>query len=540
MTTTPHDFGKPDKDLARRAKGDFVDFLNDEKPPMFVADSLAHLLRTRPPVHIDPAEIVELISAWSDDRANEVSEPVSAVMLTVLRRILDAHRLGILPAFDPQAFYRVVGAGLADRCPPGEVAAFRTGLRDLQGIAAPPGEPAPAPSDAASEVVVQGTPMSVGAAQEAAISRIEHEAYMTDADFDGAYRDLDASLATRLGLPIHGALSRITRAAVSVFNTGRVNQALRLFGLVQESFERLAISAAGRNEVQWSVTEADFNESMLGKVLNDPAQRASAAALVHVVGSLHPGDALVALGVEARRDRRRMLLNAIEAYGPEAYPVLLDHLTASVSTKQPWYLTRNLLFLLSRFDPPDDASRKRSVESVGRYVTHDLPQIRAAAISALKRIGGKEALPYAVRVVDPTAYAPGSIDDSDLLKRHLAVAMELLVETGNDAAIAIVAEIATGTRGGEFDLGAGLRDEACATLSHRTSPLPRRAALIVATALGNMVNKKFKLVTGKLSFGVDPHLCRQLSQLIQDSKEPEAREVLANPVLERMLNQPHH
>jgi hypothetical protein len=141
-----------------------------------------------------------------------------------------------------------------------------------------------------------------------------------------------------------------------------------------------------------------------------------------------------------------------------------------------------------------------------------------------------------VRALDPVAYAPGSIDDSEALKRHLYAAMETIVETGNEAAIAIVAEFATGARGSEFDLGPSLRDEACSALTHYKGPLPRRAALVIANHLSQICGKRFKFVTGKLSFGLDTHACLMLSTLIRSSPESECREALEHPVLTKVLS----
>ena len=110
-----------------------------------------------------------------------------------------------------------------------------------------------------------------------------------------------------------------------------------------------------------------------------------------------------------------------------------------------------------------------------------------------------------------------------------------LVESGNETAVTIVAEIATGARGAEFDLGASLKEEALVALAHRGGPLPRRAALAVVAGLDHVLGKRLKLIAGKVALGVDPVACRNLSALIADSEEPEAREVLSRPVLAKLL-----
>jgi hypothetical protein len=528
--------GADDRDVSDRARVDFLDFLNEVRPSSSMVDSLTFMLRTEAPQPVTSDEVLAFMTAWADDHARAVHQPISVVMLGALRKILDAARHKTLTHFDPDAFLDATAPGLMEHCPPSELTGFRAAVRDLRASLAPAPAPEAAPVGDAETVEVHGERMPIRAAQETAISRLEHEAYMTDADFEAAFADLQAAVSSRLGLPVQSALSRIAKAAAKIFNTGRIRQAARLFGFVEQAMERLAVPRDARLEIRSEVSEADLNEGLMAKALNDPEQRVLVAPMLRMVGYLTPGEALVMLAVENRRERRRLLLAAIENAGPEAYPYVLDHLSASSLGNQPWFATRNYLYLLSRIDAPDDVVRRRAIETVGKYVTHDQPQLRTAAIAALRRIGGRDIIPYVVRVLDPNAYAAGSIDDTDNLKRHLYQAFETIVETGNEAAVAIVAEFGTGTRGSEFDLGQTLRDEACTALTHVKGPLPRRAALVIANYLGNMVNRKFKFVTGKLTLGLDTHACRMLSTLIRNSTEPEAQMVLNHPLLVKVLS----
>jgi hypothetical protein len=534
--TSHHPAGDPDdRDVSDRARGDFLAFLNEASSEESVADSLAYMIRTEPPVEVTPDELVVYLTAWADEHARQVHQPVSVVMLGALRRILDAARTTGATHFDAHTFLDAIGPGLMEHCPQSELTGFRAAVRDL--LAAPAATPLPIGGLGGEEETVKigGERMELRVAQEAALSRIEHDAYMTDVDFDAAFADLRASLSSRLGAPIQSLLMRVQHAAAKIFNTGRIRQASRLFFLVEDTIERLAISRDGRIEIKSALSEVHLNEGLLAKALNDPEQRPLVAPIVRMVGYLNPTEALVTLAVETRRERRRLLLAAVETAGSEAYPYVLDHIAASSIGNQPWYATRNYIYLLSRIDAPDEVVRRRAIETVGKYVTHDQPQVRFAALAALRRIGGRDIIPFVVRALDPNAYAPGSIDDTENLKRHLYQALETIVETGNEAAIAIVAEFATGTRGLEFDLGHTLRDEACAALTHHKGPLPRRAALVIANYLGTMVNRKFKFVTGKLTLGLDSHACRMLSTLLRNSPEPEAQMVLEHPVLVKVL-----
>jgi hypothetical protein len=527
--------GPDGHDAGLRARNDFLDFLNDVRPPMFVEESLTWLLRTAPPYHVQASDVAELIAAWGEERARLSHQPRSVYFLNALRRIVTAHNANAIRDFDPDMFLVAVGPNLSSLCPSSEVGGLHAGIRDLRASLSRPlaAEPSSAAGDDTIEIQGNRYPIKVG--QEMAIARLEHEAYMTDDVFEEVYRDVHAALTTRVGIPVNTALQRISRAAASIFNTGRVPQALRLFTFVDESLDRLKVSPEGRQEVQAAVRETDINEGLLAKVLQDSEKRSAAAPMVRTLGYLNPFDALLVLAEEKRRDRRRLFLNAFEVYGADAMPLLVDRLAPSVVSAQPWYLTRNLLYLLSRIDAPDDATRKRAIEAAGRFVTSDQPQLRTASLAALKHQGGRECVPYVVRAVDPSAYPAGSIDDTEALKRHLFQSMDLLMDSGNETAISIVAELATGHRGAEFDLGAALRDEACVALSRRKAPLPRRAALVIANHLSGQIGKRFKFVTGNFSLGIDAHACKQLSALIADSPEPEAKDVLAHPMMQRFL-----
>lgn len=525
--------GPGGQDAGLRTRSDFLEFLNDVKPPLFVSESLTWLLRTSPPFHVQASDVAELIAAWGEERSRISHQPRSVYYLNALRRVVDAHRENAIRDFDPDAFLIAIGPHLAAVCPSSEVGGLHAGIRDLRAAISRPASSAPPGQSGSDTIVIQGQRYPLKTGQEMAIARLEHEAYMTDEAFEDVFRDVRTALETRVGIPVHTALHRVCRAAASIFNTGRVQQSLALFAFVDESLDRLKITREGRLEVLSAVRESDLNEGLLMKVLQDSERKHLAAPMVRCLGYLHPFDALLVLAEEKRRDRRRLFLNAVEIYGSDAMPLLVDGLVPSATSAQPWYLSRNLLYLLSRIDAPDDATRRRAIEAVGRFVTSDQPQMRTAALAALKRQGGREIVPYVVRAVEPSAYPAGSIDDTEALKRHLLQAMELLVETGNETAVSIVAEIATGQRGSEFDLGAALRDEACLALAHRKGPLPRRAASTIAGHLASMVGKRFKFVTGNFSLGLDGHAIRQLSALIADSPEPDARDILAHPLIQR-------
>src|SRR6185436_12347243 len=94
------------------------------------------------------------------------------------------------------------------------------------------------------------------------------------------------------------------------------------------------------------------------------------------------------------------------------------------------------------------------------------------------------------RAIEADAYRVEPQGDD--AKRHLEGVMALLVTSGLDSAVAVVASTATGERDGGFDrLGKALRDAALGALERRSGPLPRRAALALTEALRGMAKRRF-------------------------------------------------
>ena len=130
-------------DAGRHARSEFLDFLNDVKPAMFVVESLTWLLRTEPPFHVQASDVAELIAAWGEERSRLSHQPRSVYFLNAMRRIVEAHRVNAIRDFDPDAFLVSVGPSLSSLCPSSEVGGLHAGVRDLRAspVRGPRGRP---------------------------------------------------------------------------------------------------------------------------------------------------------------------------------------------------------------------------------------------------------------------------------------------------------------------------------------------------------------------------------------------------------------
>lgn len=106
------------------ALNDLFDYLEDRKAPLFVADSLSSLLRTKPPTYIEQANLVEAVVSWARQKVSFTGRSLSDVLLFVVSAIKHAEQARVLQDFEPQKFYGSFIQELARYCPQNEVQNF--------------------------------------------------------------------------------------------------------------------------------------------------------------------------------------------------------------------------------------------------------------------------------------------------------------------------------------------------------------------------------------------------------------------------------
>lgn len=102
------------------ALNDLLDYLDDRKAPLFVADSLSLLLRTSPPKHVEQSRVIETIVTWSRQKASIMGRPIHEIFVTALSSIKHAEQARVLADFEPAAFYGEFINELAGYCPANE------------------------------------------------------------------------------------------------------------------------------------------------------------------------------------------------------------------------------------------------------------------------------------------------------------------------------------------------------------------------------------------------------------------------------------
>jgi hypothetical protein len=528
----------PDDQQWREAElRDFVDFLDERAPPLAVSDSLSAVLRTEPPIRFGVPRVVEAVAVWAERRAAASGDGrVCDRMALATRKIVEAYRANILTGFDPKSFYRPFVLGLMARCPVDERDDFQSALRGLRANISPRWDaPATAELGAAETVDVRGYQVRREKAVGEVARWIEGEPNMWDEEFEAALATIDLVLRSRAGVPLKEALTRLVEASVALFNAARTDRAARLVSLVAGIEDRLQLTPGERGELRQAVRADRLDRAVLASLVADPRHHAEARPIVRHFAELGAGLALDRLEAETSRERRRFLLNLVEVHGSTALPAVLERLNRASNTTLPWYLTRNLIYLVSRVEPLADADRRAVFAALEPYVTTDIAQLRGAALEALRRLGGGDAVAFLVKALDIGEVRPWASDaERDALEHELLETVEWLAGHDLERAVVVAAQYALGARGAESGFARSLRYTALVALAARHEPLPRRAVLALVAHLRQQAERRTKHM-GTFSLGVDLVACRRMVQLLVRSNEPEAVEVVATPFAQKLL-----
>jgi hypothetical protein len=535
MADVPTIAGAPtafDKEIS-----EFIEFLDQNRPARAVASSLTTLLRTRPPVQFGPERVTEIIVEWAQRRAVRSVGSVLDNVLAAVTMIVQAHQEGCIVDFDPRAFMRGFTLAAPSKVPADQKEEFLARLPEFLDGLPRTWRSRGDDGTAGDTIEVFGTTMSIDAALDHVVGRLEKNPYMEDDEFEQIVDYLEMIFSSPVGVSVQAGFVKTAKAAIGMFNATRVARASRLFLIIEDAYEHLRVGKERRQIIGGELPSSQLNQAILWKWVNNPERHDEVAPTVRFFTDLDPSNALPALALEQKRDQRRFLLNVMAIHGEVAYEQIIQQILSPDSQQQGWYYLRNLIYLVAHLGVPKGADRRRAIDAVGRYATHEAPQLRGIAIAALRRIGGKEVLPYGLKALEPSSYGQIRTEEIDAVLRNLVQAMELVMDSGVESAIAVVAEFATGARGGEFEIKE-LRDSAIKVLGQRRAPLPHRAAQVIAEQIKQMASKKLKIVTGKLTLGIDAPYCRALMGLLEDTPYPDVREVLEHPVVHRLAEKP--
>jgi hypothetical protein len=167
----------------------------------------------------------------------------------------------------------------------------------------------------------------------------------------------------------------MVRAGIEQFNTGSLARAVTLL--------ELAGSLAAEGNIDAGLVariRSTAHESLDFQRLRNFAEKPETYFLLGRVLShfdeMAPERLLDKLRTEPKRDRRRMLLNLLEAHGPAARVMalrLLEEEAQAENLAEDWYLARNLICILNRVPPPEETDLESEVALIASFLKLTLP-----------------------------------------------------------------------------------------------------------------------------------------------------------------------
>src|SRR5262249_53930895 len=107
-------------------------YLDGKIAPLFVAESLSHMLGTEGNALFEPKQIADFVASWAQTRATKANRSPQEFYLKSIEMIVTADRTGVLSRFKPSAFYTSYFDSLLSSCRPEERALFGERLNQLR------------------------------------------------------------------------------------------------------------------------------------------------------------------------------------------------------------------------------------------------------------------------------------------------------------------------------------------------------------------------------------------------------------------------
>jgi hypothetical protein len=173
----------------------------------------------------------------------------------------------------------------------------------------------------------------------------------------------------------------LVTTAVEEFNKGSLGRAVTMLDLAHRMIDDEEVEPTIVETVRDKAYQA-LEEKQLRTLAEDEDSHYLLRRMMGFFPQLEPEQLFVDLEEEENRDRRRLLLLLLSAQGEEARAAALDALRGVVGGERsfPWFVERNLVYLLRTIDRPQDAPVDAEVDVLIHESALDnpLPLIREA------------------------------------------------------------------------------------------------------------------------------------------------------------------
>jgi hypothetical protein len=211
----------------------------------------------------------------------------------------------------------------------------------------------------------------------------------------------------------------MVQAAVEQFNAGSLARAATMFDLALEigSGEHMdAEAVAGVRRT----AHASLDPDRLRTFAREIARRPLLVRVLRFFDEFSAGNLLERLRTEEQRDRRRLLLDLLEAHGAPARHLAYERLgEKGADLVSDWHFTRNLITILSRIPSPSEVPPGEEIARVAPLMRLELP---APLVRETIKLAGQARCPEAeallLRLADELErVAPGKPQMLSLLDR---------------------------------------------------------------------------------------------------------------------------
>ena len=176
--------------------------------------------------------------------------------------------------------------------------------------------------------------------------------------------------------------------AVEQFNSGSLGRAVTVIDLANRMISQKEVDPSLAANIIDQASK-DLDESQLRKYSENDDKRLLLRRVLNFFPTLQIDYLMQDLAVETRRDRRRVILRLLMIHGEEArghaIKILDDSLSGNVP--QPWYVQRNLIYLIRSIPPSEEYDVDKEIDLLVRSSVPggELPLLREA-LTALGQI----------------------------------------------------------------------------------------------------------------------------------------------------------
>lgn len=479
------DINSPNETLDLEAvKQDFLNYLDGNTAPLFIAESLSQMLRVAPPIHFSPKEIAAIVIAWASLRAPAEQKPMHEFFLKSIKLIVTADRTGVLSAFKPSPFYMPFFEGLVRGCPTGEKDSFREKLKQLRAdifkewgyqfrqveaeITLPTSQPeipvvisTPSPEIVAPSVVESSAdtaainvdlmvresllPEDLGEL----IQQLRTVALRLPQEQKDEYLvQLQIVIDQSMRQPrfiITPYLESLIDIAIVAFNGSETFFAAQILYVVQQVYNTGRFDEALREYLRGCRRVAALNDGHLKNFVSNPDLLPAVRVFLSHFDEFSPYNLLHTLSYETDNQKRKTLLALMEAHGEDGVPMIIYYLNrVDIGDAAQLPYLRNLIYLLGRAAPQDEEGQQGAINLISPFLKSRNAQLRATAITSLERFTIDEVLSHIKQVFNEKIYSEEELNNEERLVNLLSNAINIIGRHNSNAAVQLLTQMAQG------------------------------------------------------------------------------------------------